>query len=179
MNQEDEILAYKFLSKLDKRRFVHLLDELNSGSIAYPKKLTEAYQMPLARREAGKLVCSVSDAVEVTTPELQPTIVDEMLMLLSISGSANLQHRLRLLGREFSDIFSSTVRERPAVVPPLSMSVNKDRWADRRNRLPPRPLSYQRQGRRFKKANHLLLLGISRGSREINRRGIQSSTSST
>ncbi len=65
--------------------------------------------------------------VEVTTPELQPIIVDEMLRLLSISGSANLQHRLRLLCREFYDIFSSTVRERPAVVPPLSMSVNKDR----------------------------------------------------
>ncbi len=65
--------------------------------------------------------------VEVTTPESQPSIADEMLMLLSISGSANLQHRLRLLCREFSDIFSSTVRERPAVVPPLSMSVNKER----------------------------------------------------
>jgi hypothetical protein len=68
--------------------------------------------------------------VEVATPELQPVIVDEMLMLLSISMSANLQHHFRLLCREFSDIFSSTVREHPAVVPPLSMSVNKDRWAD-------------------------------------------------
>jgi hypothetical protein len=43
INQEDEILAYKFLSKLDKRRYGHLLDELNNGSIKYPKKLTEAY----------------------------------------------------------------------------------------------------------------------------------------
>ncbi len=65
--------------------------------------------------------------VEVTNPGIQPVIVDEMLMLLSISGSANLQHHHRSLCREFSDIFSSTVRERSAVVPPLSMSVNRDR----------------------------------------------------
>jgi hypothetical protein len=56
-------------------------------------------------------------------------------------GSANLQHRLRSLCREFHDIFSSTVREHPAVVPPLSMSINKHRWANRRNRLPPRFLT--------------------------------------
>ncbi len=68
MNQEDEILAYKFLSKLDKRRYGHLLDELNNGSIEYPKKLTEAYQMALARREAGKLVCSVSGASVAANP---------------------------------------------------------------------------------------------------------------
>jgi hypothetical protein len=79
--------------------------------------------------------------VEVTNPGIQPVIIDEMLLLVSISGSTNLQQRLRSLCREFSDIFSSTVRERPAVVPPLSMSVNKDRWADRRNRLPPRFLT--------------------------------------
>jgi hypothetical protein len=58
--------------------------------------------------------------VEVTNPELQPVIVDEMLMLLSISGSANLQHRLRSLCRKFHDIFSSTICELPAVVPPYS-----------------------------------------------------------
>jgi hypothetical protein len=39
MNQEDEIHAYKFLSKLDKRRYGHLLDELNNGFIECPKKL--------------------------------------------------------------------------------------------------------------------------------------------
>ncbi len=68
MNQEDEILAYKFLSKLDKRKYGHLIDELNNGSIEYPKKLTEAYQMALARREAGKLVCSVSGASVAANP---------------------------------------------------------------------------------------------------------------
>ncbi len=80
--------------------------------------------------------------VEVTTPGLQLTANnDEMLMQISISGSANLQHCPRSLYREYSDIFSPTVREHPAVVPPLSMSVNRDKWEDRRNRLPPRFLT--------------------------------------
>ncbi len=81
-------------------------------------------------------------------------------MLLSISGSANLQHRLQLLCREFSDIFSSTVRERPAVVPPLSMSVNKDRWADRRNRLTPRFFTRDKDADLRKQITFLESLGV-------------------
>jgi hypothetical protein len=54
--------------------------------------------------------------VEVTTPGLQlPANNNDMLMLISTSGSAGLQHRLRSLYRKFSDIFLPTVREHPAV----------------------------------------------------------------
>jgi hypothetical protein len=59
-----------------------------------------------------------------------------------------------------SDIFSSTVRERPAVVPPLSMSVNKDRWADRRNRLPPRYLTRHKDADLTKQITSLESLGV-------------------
>jgi hypothetical protein len=98
--------------------------------------------------------------VEVTNPGIQPVIVDEMQRLLSISGSANLQHRLQSLCREFSDIFLSTVRELPAVVPPLSMSVNRDRWADRRNRLPPPFLTRDKDADLRKQITSLESLGV-------------------
>jgi hypothetical protein len=102
--------------------------------------------------------------VEVTNPGIQPVIVDEMQRLLSISGSANLQHRLQSLCREFSDIFLSTVR------------VCKQRQVGGQAKQTPTPFSYQRQGCGFKKADHLL--GVSRGCREIDRLLVQSSTSS-
>ncbi len=43
--------------------------------------------------------------VEIGNPGSQPTDIDSMLMLISISGSANLQHRIRQLCHEHSDIF--------------------------------------------------------------------------
>jgi hypothetical protein len=81
-------------------------------------------------------------------------------MLISISGTAGLKHRLRLLCREFSDIFSPTVREHQTVVPPLSMSVNKDKWADRRNRLPPRFLTRDKDADLRRQIASLESLGV-------------------
>ncbi len=66
--------------------------------------------------------------VDIGTPSSSPTDIDRMLMFISISGSANLQHRIRQLCHEYSDIFSPTVRDSPALVPPMSMTVDSDRW---------------------------------------------------
>ncbi len=42
--------------------------------------------------------------VEISTPRSSPSYIDSMLMLISISVSANLQHRIRQLCHEYSDI---------------------------------------------------------------------------
>jgi hypothetical protein len=68
----------------------------------------------------------------------KPIDSDETLMEINITGSANLQKSIRLLCSEYIDIFSPTVREEPASVPPLSMKIDIDKWQDKRNRLSPR-----------------------------------------
>ncbi len=55
----------------------------------------------------------------------------------NITGMAELQRSIRLLCKEYMDIFSATVREEPASVAPLSMTVDTDKWKDKRNQLSP------------------------------------------
>jgi hypothetical protein len=56
--------------------------------------------------------------VAIGDPGSQLTDIDSMLMLIiSISGSANLQHRIRQLCHEYSDILPA-VSDTPALVPP-------------------------------------------------------------
>jgi hypothetical protein len=54
--------------------------------------------------------------------------IDETLMQINITGSADLQKSIRLLCNECIDIFSPTVTEEPARVPPLSTKVDSDKW---------------------------------------------------
>ncbi len=79
--------------------------------------------------------------VELDTPGSNRADIDIMLSLISISGSADLKHCVRLLCCEYSVIFSPTVRNKQALVPPSSVVVNKDKWTHKRNRGSPRFLT--------------------------------------
>ncbi len=85
---------------------------------------------------------------------------DETLMQINITGSANLQKSIRLLCPEYIDIFSPTVREEPARVPPLSMKVDIDKWKDKRNRLSPRFLTRDKDADLRKQIALLKTLGV-------------------
>jgi hypothetical protein len=85
---------------------------------------------------------------------------DETLMQINITGSANLQRSIRLLCKEYIDIFSPSVRKEPARVSPLSMTVDADKWKDERNRLSPRFLTRNKDADLRKQIALLETLGV-------------------
>ncbi len=103
----------------------------------------------------------MSDLVPLRYDVKSTTIdIDETLMQINITGSANLQESIRQLCNEYIDIFSPTVREEPARVPPLSMIVDKNKWKDKRNRLSPRFLTRDKDADLRKQVALLESLGI-------------------
>ncbi len=79
----------------------------------------------------------MSDLMHISCTDNEPNDIDNTLMQISISGSADLQRQIRLLCREYGDIFSPTVRAEPVKVPPLSMMVDRSKWAGKKNRGTP------------------------------------------
>ena len=67
-----------------------------------------------------------------------PESPDELLAMIQFEGSPGLQEKLRGLCREFIDIFSTSVRSRPASVEPMTLDINRARLEIPANRLPPR-----------------------------------------
>ncbi len=73
----------------------------------------------------GRDLVEMSDVVSLRC-DVKTTTIDNdgTLMQINITGSADLQRSIRLLCKEYIGIFSPTVREEPARVPPLSMIVD-------------------------------------------------------
>jgi hypothetical protein len=87
--------------------------------------------------------------------------IDETLMQINITGSADLQRNIRLLCNEYIDIFSPTVRhDEPARVPPLSMKIDSDKWKGKRNQLSPRFLTRDKDADLWKQVALLETLGV-------------------
>ena len=63
------------------------------------------------------------------------------LSLIHISGDEDLQNHIRMLCNEFRDIFSDTLSDSAADIPPFELIVDDNMWASPKNRTPPRPQS--------------------------------------
>jgi hypothetical protein len=74
----------------------------------------------------------MSDLMPISCTDNGPTDIDNTLMQIRISGSTDLQRQIRLLCKEYGDIFSPTVRAEPARVSPLSMMVDRSKWSGKR-----------------------------------------------
>ncbi len=74
----------------------------------------------------------MSDLMPISCTDNGSIDIDNTLMQISISGSADLQRQIKLLCREYGDIFSPTARAEPARVPPLSMMVDRSKWSGKR-----------------------------------------------
>jgi hypothetical protein len=109
----------------------------------------------------GRDLVEMSDLVPLRCG-VSTTIIDndETLMQINITGSADLQRSIRLLCKEYIDIFLPTVREEPARVPPLSMIADTDKWKDKRNRLSPRFLTRDNDADLRKQVALLETLGV-------------------
>ena len=65
--------------------------------------------------------------------------------MLTISGDEDLQNHIRMLCNEFRDIFSDTLSDGAADIPPFELIVYDNMWASPKNRTPPRPQSTANQ----------------------------------
>ena len=98
------------------------------------------------------------DAVNPETP-------DELLALIQFEGSPDFQEKLRSLCREFIDVFSTSVRSRPANVEPMEIVVDRLKWRHPAHRLPPRRHSSEKQAVIRTQTEALLKLGVIEESR--------------
>ena len=62
-----------------------------------------------------------------------------------ITGSQSLQTELRKLIGEYKDIFSSTLTEQPALIPPMELKIDDEKWRVRKNCTPHRAVSTKQQ----------------------------------
>ena len=62
-----------------------------------------------------------------------------------ITGSPQLQKEVRKLTEEYKDIFSSTLTEQPALLPPMELKVEEDQWCVRKNSIAHRAVSTVKQ----------------------------------
>ena len=77
-----------------------------------------------------------------------------------ISGSNELQHKLRALCCKYKDIFSNELQAAPAKIPKFALTVQTDKWEVAKNRAPPRPQSALKQTALFLTIETLLRQGI-------------------
>jgi transposase InsO family protein len=82
------------------------------------------------------------------------------LSLIHISGDEDLQNQIRMLCNEFRDIFSDTLPDSAADIPPFELIVDDTKWASPRNRTPPRPQSTANQVDIVKQITELENAGI-------------------
>jgi hypothetical protein len=74
----------------------------------------------------------MSDLMPISCTDNRQNDIDNTLMQIRISGSADLQRQIRLLCREYRDLFSPTVQAEPAKLPPPSIMVDRSKWAGKR-----------------------------------------------
>lgn len=76
--------------------------------------------------------------------------------LPEIFGSESLQSDIRKLCVEFKDIFSSSLRPEPALLPPMELKVDLNKWQDRKNSRPARLQSKAKQYETLRQVNKMI-----------------------
>ena len=76
-----------------------------------------------------------------TPAEKKPYFLDE----ITIEGDEELQLAIRSLCIEFKHIFSDTLGEHPADIPPFKIEVKKSEWETHKNSAPVRPQTAKKE----------------------------------
>jgi len=145
------------------------IDERRHESFAIVN--SSSYSTPLPQQRLGELIRK-SDLLdeefrEVIDDEIDehelPIISDEVkdeTNLVTILGSDYLQGKLRILVKEFADIFSTTVPSQPSKLNPLILEIDKSKWCTKTNQGPPRMQSYQKEQEIIKQIKAYLNLNV-------------------
>ena len=85
---------------------------------------------------------------------------EELMSKITFKGYPQLQLRLEALVLECIDVFATKVRREPAVVEPMKLSIDKDKWRLLCNRTLPRRYSEEKQKKIRKQVDALLKLVV-------------------
>jgi hypothetical protein len=102
------------------------------------------------------------DPFEIRPDSVKLDSPDELLDTICFEGSSEFQEKLRALCREYIDVFSTSVRRRPADVDPMEITVDRQKWKHPTHRLPPRRHSSEKQAMIRFQTEALLRLGANR-----------------
>jgi hypothetical protein len=109
-----------FLGSVDVRCTKHVSEMLDFGS--------EEYGM-------------IGDDKNLFTDASNPIDIADILADIRMDGTELFKIALCALVTEYRDIFSNDVGITPALVEPMKLAVNAEKWTDSKNRTPPRPQS--------------------------------------
>ena len=91
-----------------------------------------------------------------TPAEKKPYFLDE----ITIEGDEELQLAIRSLCTEFRHIFSDTLGEHPADIPPFKIEVKKSEWETHKNSAPVRPQTAKKEAEIAKHIDSMLRSGV-------------------
>ena len=74
---------------------------------------------------------------------------------ITVEGSPALKSRIRILLEQYRDVFSTTLSDEPAIIPPFELEVDKEKWEQFSNRGPPRVQSPAKQAEILKQVNEM------------------------
>jgi len=86
---------------------------------------------------------------------------DELLGMIRFEGSPEFQEKRKTLGREYIDVFLTSVWRRPANVDPMEITVDRQKWKHP-SHSPPSRHSSEKQAVIRSQTEALLKLGVSR-----------------
>ena len=149
---------------------MHALQSLTTGN---PNKLTYTYSKEeLLDIEPNQLdddddldkaswwesqVATDSPTTSSSSTAEQPT---NALDQLHIEGSTEFRKKVRELAEEYNDVFSTTLPEQPANLPPFELIVDEAKWKHKRNRQPVRLQSVSNNEEIQRQINTLLKSNI-------------------
>jgi hypothetical protein len=139
IGERDHAPGRPFLGSVDVRRVKHVSEMLNFEEETYSILGDDAHLFPEA---SG------------------PLEVKDILSAVQIDGPPLLQSAVRALVTEYRDIFSNDVGKSPAMVEPMKLQVDRSKWADSKNRTPPRPQSRLAEEEIRRQVNDLLARGV-------------------
>jgi hypothetical protein len=84
----------------------------------------------------------------------------DVLDLIVIEGTPELQREIRKLLEEYRSVFATTLSTEPAKIPPFELQVDLQKWESFSNRGPPRVQSPAKQAEILRQVDELLKTGI-------------------
>lgn len=150
------------------------VDQITPRDVIKPASVQTAHSLLTLVKEKEELLSPTPDDAEAfikepgdiaeVLPSEHSTGVDE-LDYVRLEGSPELRKRIRALCEEYRHIFSTSLRETSADVPPMELHVDTLQWHAPRNRRPYRVQSRDKEESIRKLVQQLLDLGLIRPSK--------------
>ena len=134
------------LNRAHKDAYIHY--EPSSGTM-------EDWNDDEIQYQRGEVSASMTDAVKDHSVEVRPEMEGA-----TIVGDADLVGRLKTVCNKYSNVFSNTVRKEPAILPPMELEIDEEKWRKPINQTAPRKQSQSKKDEILTQIQVMILLGV-------------------